>query len=277
MIVLSHFQVSKLITARDETQSIEISPDLGISKTAVSLSDDGCDFGTEILSWDQAAEIVANENKCYRLENGEITSIQSFSEEFGRVYTLYPTESAPTMLVSGLPMHRIKGTNPWRDTQEKINVFGRMSGQVLDTTTGLGYTAILAAESAAQVTTVELDPAAQKIARNNPWSQDLYKNPKIRQIIGDSNDVIEDFDDESFSGVIHDPPMFSLGGELYSLEFYRQTYRVLKPNGRMFHYIGNPESKSGRRITVGVVKRLKQAGFARVQPKPRAFGVLALR
>ena len=277
MIVLSHFQAKKIIAARDQSPSIEISPDLGKSNSLVSLNAVGCDFGTETLSWDQAAEITANENKCYLLVDGEIDSIQSFSETFGRVYSLYPTESAPTMLVSGLPMHRIKDTNPWRDTQEKIKAFGRVSGQVLDTTTGLGYTAILATEIAEQITTVELDPAAQEIARNNPWSQDLFSNPKIKQVMGDSNDVIEDFDAESFSGISHDPPMFSLGGELYSLEFYRQAFRVLKPNGRMFHYIGNPESKSGGRITAGVVKRLKQAGFSRVQPKPHAFGVLALK
>jgi len=172
-------------------------------------------------------------------------------------------------------MHRIKGTNPWRDTQSKMNALGRVGGRILDTATGLGYTAILASESAERVTTIELDPTAQEIARQNPWSQGLFNNPRIDQVIGDTNDVIEEIPDGTYSGVIHDPPMFSMGGELYSLAFYRQAYRVLKSKARMFHYIGNPGSKSGGRITRGVVERLKKAGFSRVVHYPEAFGVLA--
>ena len=179
------------------------------------------------------------------------------------------------MLVSGIPMHRIKGTDPWRDTKSKLRALGRARGHILDTTTGLGYTAIQAAKTAAKVTTIELDPAAQIIAGNNPWSQDLFKNSKITQIVGDSFDVIETFPGESFTDIIHDPPMFSLAGDLYSLAFYQHAYRVLKPKSRMFHYIGNPESKSGGRVTKGVVSRLKKAGFSRVVPKPDAFGVTA--
>ncbi|MBC8332148.1 MAG: methyltransferase [Anaerolineae bacterium] len=278
MIVLSHYQIQPVLQLRDQTLTVEISPDLGISTIEAELNGQGIYFPTgERLNWDAAAEIAENENGCFLIEGGQAQVIQSFSETFQRVYTLYPTQAAPTMLVSGLPMHRIKDTDPWRDTQAKIRALGHFGGRVLDTTTGLGYTAILAAEQAANITTVELDPAAQKIARQNPWSQSLFGSPKIEQIIGDSNDVIETFSAGQFNAIIHDPPMFSLAGELYSLEFYRQAYRVLKPNGRMFHYIGNPESKSGGRMTSGVVRRLKQAGFRDVQMRPKAFGVLALK
>lgn len=274
MIVLSHFQASQILKSRGKL-SIEISPDLGFSQVTVELADEIKFPSGESLSWEVIIEIAKNENNCFVVENGEAVRVQAFSETFGRVYTLYPTESAPTMLISGIPMHRIKDTDPWRDTQGKIRSFGRVGGSVLDTATGLGYTAILAAESAEQVTTVELDPVVQEITRKNPWSRQLFENPKIHQIIGDSNEVIETFEEGAFSGILHDPPMFSMGGELYSLDFYRQAYRVLKPNGRMFHYIGNPESKSGRRLTSGVIERLKQAGFSRVTRQPKAFGVLA--
>jgi predicted methyltransferase len=257
---------------------LKISPDLELTQVEVSLDENGITFpGGEKVVWDVIDQIAANENNCFLLEGGDAHVIQTFSEAFERVYTLMPTVSAPTMLVSGIPMHRIKDTDPWRDTQSKIKALGRISGPVLDTTTGLGYTSIMAAEFASHVTTVELDPAAQTIARQNPWSQTLFDNPKITQIIGDTNDVIEEFADESFSRIIHDPPMFSLAGELYSLAFYQQAYRVLKPNGRMFHYIGNPESKSGGRVTRGAVSRLKKAGFVQVKPKPRAFGVLVIK
>ena len=125
------------------------------------------------------------------------------------------------------------------------------------------------------VVTIEIDPTAQEIARLNPWSQALFENPKITQVIGDAFDEIEKFEAESFSTIIHDPPMFSLAGDLYSLAFYQQAFRVLKHNGRIFHYIGDPESKSGARVTAGVIRRLQEAGFKRVTRAPRAFGVVA--
>jgi predicted methyltransferase len=177
------------------------------------------------------------------------------------------------MLISGIPMHRIKDTNPEKDTRQKIKAAHPM-GRVLDTATGLGYTAISAAESAELVMTIELDPAAQDICRRNPWSQGLFENPKIEQRIGDSFDVIETFENASFNRIIHDPPTFSLAGHLYSRDFYAEMHRVLKSGGRAFHYIGDPESKSGSRITAGVIKRLEQVGFSQVRRAPRAFGVV---
>ena len=83
------------------------------------------------------------------------------------------------------------------------------------------------------------------------------------------------FEDESFTCIIHDPPTFSLAGDLYSGEFYRQLHRRLRRKGRLFHYIGDLESRSGRNVARGVVRRLQEAGFARVVRRPRAFGVVA--
>ncbi len=278
MIVLSHFQAKELLQNRGKSTTVEISTDLEVSKVQVELDGEGVSFANGgRVDWASIAEISESENSCYRLEGGEIEAIQTYSDSFERMYSLYPTESAPTMLVSGIPMHRIKGTDPWRDTHSKLKALGRAFGHVLDTTTGLGYTAILAAKTADKVTTIELDPAAQTIARSNPWSQALFENDKINQVIGDSYDEIEIFEDQRFNAIIHDPPMFSLAGDLYSQAFYQQAFRVLKPNGHMFHYIGNPESKSGSRVTQGVVSRLKKAGFSGVIPKPGAFGVLAIK
>jgi predicted methyltransferase len=42
----------------------------------------------------------------------------------------------------------------------------------------------------------------------------------------------------------------------------------------LFHYIGNPESRSGATVGRGVVERLEAVGFS-VKPKGSAFGVLA--
>ena len=174
-------------------------------------------------------------------------------------------------------MHRIVDIDPMQDTLKKIATIVPIVGRVLDTATGLGYTAIEAAKTAEQVITIELDPGAQEIAQLNPWSRDLFDNPKIKQVMGDAFEVVANFDDSSFERIIHDPPVFSLAGELYSGAFYRQLYRVLKRGGRLFHYIGNLESKSSGTVTKGALKRLQEAGFTRVVRKPEAFGVVAYK
>jgi predicted methyltransferase len=181
------------------------------------------------------------------------------------------------MLIAGFVMHRIKDLDPWQDTQRKIAAIAPVSGSVLDTATGLGYTAILAARSAESVTTIELDPGAQAIARLNPWSQELFANPKITQVMGDAYEVVPTLASESFQRIIHDPPTFSLAGELYSGVFYRELYRVLKRGGRLFHYIGDPNSKASGGVTRGALKRLQEAGFTRVVRRPEAYGVVAYK
>jgi predicted methyltransferase len=183
------------------------------------------------------------------------------------------------MVIGGFPMHRIKGTDPYKDTLEKIKAAAPIVGRVLDTTTGLGYTAIEAARSplSSEVTTIELDPGSLEIARQNPWSRELFTSPKITQVVGDAFDVIKTFPDGRFTRIIHDPPTFSLAGDLYSGAFYRECYRVLAHGGRLFHYIGNLESSAGSTVSRGAIKRLKEAGFERVVPKLQAFGVVAYK
>jgi len=279
MIVLSYLQARQLLAARKNDRAVtKVSLDLNLTESEVRLQPEAALFPTgKTLTWGSIAEISENEVACYCVEGNTAKTIKGFSEFSGRVYGLMPTASAPTMLISGIPMHRIKDTNPHQDTLNKIKAIAPIKGDVLDTTTGLGYTAIEAAKTARHVVTIEIDSMAQEIARCNPWSQALFENPQITQVIGDAFDEIEKFDAESFSVIIHDPPMFSLAGDLYSLAFYQQAFRVLKHNGRLFHYIGDPESKSGVRVTKGVLQRLQQAGFKRVTHAPRAFGVVAYK
>ena len=124
---------------------------------------------------------------------------------------------------------------------------------------------------------MELDPAVYEIIRRNPWSRRLFTTPNITCLVGDSAEEVQTFPPGSFDFILHDPPMFSLAGELYSLAFYRAALQLLRRGGRMFHYIGNPESKSGGTITRGVVQRLREAGFRRVDERRAAFGVLAVK
>ena len=181
------------------------------------------------------------------------------------------------MLIAGFVMHRIKDIDPMQDTRGKIAAISPIVGRVLDTATGLGYTAIEASKTADEVITIELDPGVQEIARLNPWSQTLFYNPKIQQLMGDAYEVVQTFEDESFSRIIHDPPTFSLAGELYSGALYQQLFRVLKRGGRLFHYIGDPKSKASGGITKGALRRLQEAGFSRVVRRPEAYGVVAYK
>ena len=278
-VVLSHYQAKVVLDAqRNGMGMVSVSLDLGLSTVQLPIDAQGLQLPDgNLLKWGDLEEIANSTSSCYVIEDGAPDAIQYYSEATERVYSLYPTNGAPTMLVSGIPMHRIKDTDPHQDTLEKIRAIKPVVGQVLDTATGLGYTAIEAARTAEHVTTVELDPAALKVCRRNPWSQELFDTPKISQVIGDSFDVVAEMEAGRFTRVIHDPPTFSLAGDLYSAEFYRELYRVMRNRSQLFHYIGDPESKSGRSITAGVMRRLEQSGFRQVRRAPRAFGVVAVK
>jgi predicted methyltransferase len=71
--------------------------------------------------------------------------------------------------------------------------------------------------------------------------------------------------------------MFNLAGELYSAEFYGELRRVLRPGGKLFHYIGDPDSKMSASVTRGVLRRLEKTGFRNVRQVPDAFGVVAAK
>ncbi len=279
LIVLSHYQIEPLLALRrGAARAVIVSPDLNLTTVEVAINSDGVVFpGGELLTWSDAERIAGAKNKCFRLKDGTIDEVAGYSEVTQWPRSLFPTGGAPTMLVSGITMHRIRGIDPYSDTLKKIRASSPVIGAVLDTATGLGYTAVEAAKTADEVITVELDPLSLDLARLNPWSQALFDDPKITQIVGDVFDEVERFEDGRFTCVIHDPPMFSLAGDLYSGDFYREVYRVLRRKGRMFHYVGDLDSKSGHGIVTGVIRRLKEAGFYRVVRKPEAFGLVAYK
>jgi hypothetical protein len=218
MIVLSHVQIEPLLAARiKDLPDCHSSADLGLSQIIVTFREGGVVYPTgEKIPWSVLEEANSNPNACYRLVQDSLQPIQAYSVDLDRFYSLYPTRSAPTMLISGIPMHRVKDSDPWQDSLSKIKAASIKPDKVLDTATGLGYTAILAARTASQVITVELDATVQQVTIQSPWSQGLFSNPKINRIIGDSYAVIQGFPEGEFSRIIHDPPMFCLGGELYS-------------------------------------------------------------
>jgi uncharacterized protein len=278
-IIFSYVQVKPILEARQKgLPSVEVSPDLGLTMVTVSIRPEGVVFPSgEHVGWVSIEKIGKSTINCFVVEQDGARPIQVFSETTNRMCSLMPTEKAPSMLIAGFVMHRIKDIDPYADTLRKIATIAPVVGSVLDTATGLGYTAIAAARTAEEVVTIEIDPGVQEIARLNPWSQGLFDNPRIRQVMGDTFEVVQTFEDQSFSRIIHDPPTFSLAGELYSGAFYRQLFRVLKRGGRLFHYVGDPNSKASGGVTGGVMRRLQEAGFARVVRKPEAFGLVAYK
>lgn len=278
-VVFSHIQAQPLLEARRRGEVIvETSPDLGISTVSVTLSAEGVSFATgERLDWASVEKLSQSKTNCYLISVTGMQSIQTFSQTTHRLCSLIPTRGAPSMLIAGFVMHRIKEVDPWQHAQHTIAAIAPMRGFVLDIATGLGYTAILAARSAESVTTIELDPDVQAIARLNPWSQELFSNSKIVQVMGDAYEVVPTFANESFDRIIHDPPTLKLAGELYSGAFYRELYRILKRGGRLFHYIGDPESKASGSATRGVIRRLQEAGFLHVVRRAETYGVVAYK
>ena len=274
--IFSHYQTRPLI-AKNPPIEMKISSDLGISTESIYQTAQGWQFSDgQMLTYAHIQRISENKNDCYLLKDDLFQKVEAFSPYTHLYYSLMPTPKAPTMLISGIPMHRIKGTTPVEDTESKIKALKKPFGQILDTATGLGYTAIAAARTADRVITIEHDPAVIKICQANPWSQELFTNTKINKLIGDSFDMVDMFPHEIFDAIIHDPPTFKLAGHLYSRILYRSFFRILKPHGRLFHYIGNPQSRSGANVGTGVMERLEDSGFS-VSPKPSAFGVLAVK
>ena len=112
------------------------------------------------------------------------------------------------------------------------------------------------------------------IARQNPYSRELFENEKIERIIGDVYYEIRKFKDEHFNFIIHDPPRISIAPELYSLEFYTQLFRVLKVNGRVLHYVGRPGIRQGKRYLKGIIRRLRLAGFSRIKKDEASLSLI---
>ncbi len=275
-LILAYPQAQLLLDAcAAGRMKVESSADLNLTRMQAVCDDAGVTFACgQVVPWPVLREIAASNVNCFLVEDGVAEKIVRFAESTNRVYSLMPTERAPTMLISGISMHRIKGTDPVQDTREKVKAL-RPRGHVLDTATGLGYTAVETSKSAIHVTTIEIEPTVLELCRLNPWSQALFDNPKVTQLVGDSYDLIQEFADAEFDGVLHDPPAFGIDGDLYSATVYGEFMRILKPRGRLFHYIGNPNSRSGATVTRGVVRRLQEAGFTGIAPRPQAFGVVA--
>ena len=196
-------------------------------------------------------------------------------------YKLAPTSpgAAPTLEIDGIHMHRVSGTDPMRDAAAKVRAARVSRGhRVLDVCTGLGYTAAASlARGAALVHTVEVDEHVLWLAERNPWSRPLG-DPRVAILLGDALEVLAELPGAHYDRAIHDPPRFtSRTSHLYSLDLYREIYRLLRPGGVLFHYTGEPGRLRRLSLPGRVSRLLREAGFEDVRWVEAAKGLRARR
>lgn len=254
--------------------NVRLSTDLHLSDHEYALVDKELILDEDNkLTITDLKKIVKKTGRIYRCYNGEREPLEDRSSGY---YKLVPTAGAPLLEISGVKMHISKGTDPFTSASEMSLQAVRAGDKVLDCCSGLGYAAIAAHRlGASEVITIELSPEVMSLRALNPWSQALNASG-IEQRQGSSFELIQKMPAISFDSVVHDPPRFSLAGELYSEQFYCEIYRVLRKGGRLFHYTGNPHViKSGSSFVDGVIRRLKAAGFKNVKKVEHLMGVSA--
>ncbi len=278
MILLTHNELEQIATAIEQKQpEIQLSTSLGrwapkrarINGCLIQIDGELFDF----------SRVAYDRKSVYRLENGSLKKIQFFSEETNKLYKLVPTSPLPTLAISGVYMHRLADGGPKADNLRRMRRLQPLKNRlVLDTCLGLGYTAVEAAQACKAIYAFERDVNVIEIARINPYSWEMFHSNNIHITIGDIYEEIENLEDAFFDRILHDPPTFSLAGELYSRRFYEQLYRVLRPKGILLHYTGAPGSKKrGRDLPAEVMKRLNDVGFRNVARAPEVLGVIARR
>lgn len=253
--------------------------DLGLTKTIVCLRDGKVALGDIELSINDVEPTETDRVVIVEKDSGDIYEVLVHSESGFYKLKAIDLDKAPTLEINGIHMHRIQGVNPWEDTLLKIKAARvRRNHKVLDTCMGLGYTAIASMRhGAVEVDTFEIDPNVLWIAERNPWSKELSSS-KIRIHHGDVVRCVQELPSGYYDRVVHDPPRFSREtGDLYSLEFYRELYRVLKPAGILFHYTGEPRRHGAPSILKGIKRRLEEAGFKILKFDKQAQGFIALK
>lgn len=263
-----------LIAARERGQSaLRLSLDLGRSEVTVAL--EAQRWRVDDLAYPYPQDL--RDRTVYRFDGEHWVAVSRFG---GALIKLVPTDwGPPTFEIDGIKMLPTAKVSPWDDARAKVELIAPRGKAVLDCCGGLGYYAAWCLElGAARVRSFEKNPDVIWLRGINPWSPDPDHPAHCGRFEfgqGRIDSAILELPDASFDAVLHDPPRFGIAGELYSLAFYQQLARVLKPGGRLFHYTGAPNRlTSGRDVPAEVIKRLQQAGF---RAERRLDGVYAER
>lgn len=234
--------------------------DLGLTTESVRRVPHGVICHGVVLSNSLLGRIASSRDLIYMLDlftkQGTFLTIAGGGNHYG----LLATGGAPTIMISGVQMHR--RDDPWRDSLTKARAVVRPGDWVLDTCGGLHYTALAALQlGAGLVLTTEPDKCVRGLRQRNPWSRPHGRTGMV-SFSFTAQELVGNLPKASIDSVIHDPPRFSLAGELYGIAFYDALRRIMKPGAKIFHYTGVPyEKRRGRGFVRGVGRRLKDAGF----------------
>ena len=264
-----------LLILHSGESNLDVSLDLGISKTKISMKNGIAHVGEHKVALGAFEKI--KDDACYFIQNNEIRKIYLFSDETNFYYKLFPTSDWPTITLSSTPMHRHTNISPKKDTELKIREISPVTGTILDTCCGLGYTAIMASWKADKIITFERDENVLTVARYNPYSAELFSSKKIEIKKEDVAIGIKKFKANFFDRIIHDPPTIRYSPLLYTIEFYKELYRVLKPSGILYHYAPNPQKTKGQILYPKLIDMLKKCGFRDVEYHEVSSGIRAVK
>jgi len=247
---------------------VKCSLDLDRSRTEVEA-------GAAAWTWQGARYPYLERCKDRTVYHWDGESFQPVARYAGSLIKLVPTEwGPPTFEIDGIKMLPTAQVSPYADAERKVALVQPQGKAILDTCGGLGYFAAWCLQGGArQVQSFEKNADVLWLRELNPWSPEAGGALALER--GDIAQRIPSLPDASFEAALHDPPRFGTAGELYSQAFYDQLARVLKRNGRLFHYTGTPNKlTSGRDVPAEVAKRLRRAGFS---AQPDGDGILALK
>ena len=238
---------------KSKKEKLEISTDLGLTSEFINLYPESDSF--QIWSNEIYFPVSFREDTkiCYFVDQNQLFPLKIFSEESNFFYSLVPTSWRPILRLSATPMHK----KPFLDAIEKF----QFKGMVLDSGTGLGYSAIVVSKTATRVISVEWDKMVLEIASYNPHSKILFSSENIELRNADITDEILLFEDNYFDNIIHDGGMPKSSGNFFSQDHCNQLYRVLKSGGYLAFYLPQHGRSKGRDYGAEHLERLKKAGF----------------
>ena len=253
-MILSSTDFEKINHAiTNKKDKIEISLDLNLTKTIIQIKDGKLVLNKYLIELPKQPKTKT----CFLIRKNKLETIQFFSRETNSLYKLIPTSNKPILQISGTSMHKKEFVDLIKKEKPK--------GTILDSGTGLGYTAIQAAKTANKIITIELDPNVIEITKINPWSQELFNNPKIEFKKGNLENELPNLPNNHFDNIIQDTGEFKKTGNLFSLSHYQEIYNKLKSKRNFYHYVPRPQKTKGRSLINEIIPRLTQAGFKKIE------------
>ncbi len=266
--------------SKEEFCEVELSLDLGISKSKVKIDSDYLylDYQGDVKISISDLDDVKEDN-CYVVQENKLVRLVLFGKDTNFYYKLLPTSSWPTITFSSTPMHRHSKITTQQHVEYMVAEISPLQGKVLDCCCGLGYAAILSSKSKSVeiVDTYEIDKNVQVIASYNPYSKDLYNNPKIKLHMESIIEGLKKTKKETYDRIIHDPPTSKYTPWLYTVDFQTELFRVLKRGGILYQYAPCPDKHKDRLLYPRLVKQLQKIGFKEVEFHELSSGIKAVK